>query len=152
MKRINKSILVSTTILLFFGCKHQPLVTPDNNSTTTTPTDTTKIVKDTTTTGVLTGVPCSKDTSYFTDVLPIFISYCASAGCHNASSKRSGYELDSYANILSKGIKAGSSSGSTVYNSMTNGSMPQGSTMSSDKIAAIKQWIDEGAKNNTCKH
>ena len=146
-----QSILISIIIILFFSCKHQPVVPPDNSGITTTPTDTTKIVKDSTTKQIdLTGTPCNADTAYFTDVLPLFVSNCALSGCHNSTSKRSGYQLDSYANIIRVGLKAGSSSGSAVYNSMANGSMPQGRSMLITQNVVIKKWIDQGAKNNSC--
>ena len=146
---MQKSILILIFLLFIFSCKHQPLITPDSTDTTgtTTPTDTTTVKKDT-----VKSLTCNTDTIYFTDVLPIFISNCAFSGCHNASSKRSGYELDSYASITSHGIKPGSASSSVVYQDITSGFMPPGGNMPSGQTALIKKWIDQGAKNNACKH
>ncbi len=145
---MQKSILILLFLFFMFSCKHQPLVTPDSTSTTgTTPTDTTTIKKDTSKT-----LTCNTDTAYFTDVLPIFISNCAFSGCHNAASRQSGYELDSYASITSHGIIVGSASTSVVYQDISSGYMPPGGNLPSAQTALIKKWIDQGAKNNACKH
>ena len=142
---MKKNILIPVFIFFMVGCKHQPLVAPD--TTTATPTDTTTIKKDT-----LSSLKCDTDTAFFSDVLPIFISNCASSGCHNAASKRSGYELDNYAAITSHGIKARSSSSSVVFQDIISGYMPPGGNMSSAQTELIKKWIDQGAINNACKH
>ena len=144
-----KKIVLGFCLFIFLiSCKHQPLMIPDNGSGTT-PTDTTTATKDTTKTTGGVGIPCNADTAYFTDILPIFVSNCASSGCHNSGSRRSGYELDSYTTIISRGLSAGSANSSSVYTAMGR-SMPPSGNMPSVQIALVKKWIDQGAKNNSC--
>ena len=87
---------------------------------------------------------CSKDTvtdsytpdctgavkSYKTDVAPLIQTYCA--GCHS--------NYSTYSQL--------SASKSSVRNSIVNGSMPRGKTMSSAQKDAVICWIDNGAINN----
>ncbi len=49
------------------------------------------------------------------EVLPIFQSNCAKSGCHDAITHEKGYVLDSYANIIRKGIVVGSATNSEIY-------------------------------------
>ena len=147
-------ILTTLVFAALISCKHQPidtstLVVNPVDTTTKTPVDTTKVTtpKDTVD---LTGTPCNKDSVYFTDILPIYISACASAGCHNATSHRSGYQLTDYAHISTEGIKPASPSSSFLYTVIQNGSMPPGGGVSSAQLALINKWITQGAKNNSC--
>jgi cytochrome c551/c552 len=89
-----------------------------------------------------------------TDVLPIFVSSCAKSGCHDASSHREGYQLDTWANITKRGITAGNASASKVYQSLFGGGenrMPQppNPALSDAQKKTIAQWINEGATNTT---
>ncbi|TFF37250.1 c-type cytochrome [Mucilaginibacter psychrotolerans] len=86
-----------------------------------------------------------------TDVLPLFQTYCASAGCHNATTKAEGLVLISYANIM-RGISANNTSGSKYYKVIQNGSMPPRNKpqLSSIQVTTIAKWINQGALNNTC--
>ncbi len=88
------------------------------------------------------------------DILPIFQSYCAKSGCHDAATASDGYALDSYANIVSKGLRAGDAQDSEIYEVLIeNGDdrMPQqpNDPLSTAQINLIAQWINEGAKNTT---
>jgi hypothetical protein len=49
-----------------------------------------------------------------TEVLPLFITYCASAGCHDPVSKKEGVITNNYANIM-KGITAKNPNKSEYY-------------------------------------
>jgi hypothetical protein len=89
-----------------------------------------------------------------TDVLPIFVSSCAKSGCHDVVSKKEGYILDSYNNIIKKGIKAGNAAESEIYKVLSkSGSdrMPQPPNpgLTASQIDLIGKWINEGAKNTT---
>lgn len=89
-----------------------------------------------------------------TQVLPIIVSNCASSGCHDAKSKKDGYDLTSYATITQKGIVAGDASKSKIYKSMIDTGedrMPPAGPIASEKINIIKEWINQGAKNITCQ-
>jgi len=85
------------------------------------------------------------------DILPIFISNCAKSGCHNTQSHESGYELDSYMNIVKKGIVPGNVAASKIWESVTmstgeGGKMPQNApSLSAAELDLIKRWIASGA-------
>ena len=89
---------------------------------------------------------CQTTTTYsFTsDVAPLLNSYCEN--CH-------GGNADTYSWVQSRVI-SGDSSGSTLYQKIagtqsSDSRMPLGgSPMSSDEIAIIGDWIDQGASNN----
>lgn len=91
----------------------------------------------------------------FDDVLPIFRSSCAKSGCHDAVSKQEGYVLDSYANIVKKGIRAGDAGRSDIYKVLVepdeDDRMPMAPypRLLPDQIALIRTWINQGAKNTT---
>ena len=53
------------------------------------------------------------------DILPVFQSYCAKSGCHDATTASDGYVLDSYANIISKEVEPGNAAGSKIYRVLT---------------------------------
>ncbi len=89
------------------------------------------------------------------DVLPIFLSNCATSGCHDTFSHSDGYILSDYANIVKKGIVVGSPSRSTLYTIMLSSSReimpprPQ-SPLSSAQTDIISRWIAQGARNTDC--
>jgi uncharacterized membrane protein len=97
----------------------------------------------------------NKGICFENDILPIFQSNCAKSGCHDAGSKQEGYQLDSYANIVARGIKAGNAAGSKIYESMIDDNpekvMPQtpNEPLTAAQKELIKTWINEGAKNTT---
>lgn len=78
------------------------------------------------------------------DVLPLFVSNCAQAGCHDAITRSQGYNLTSYATIKPYASKC--------YSQMKNGSMPYYpyGKMLASQIATVNTWITEGTLNNTC--
>jgi uncharacterized membrane protein len=89
------------------------------------------------------------------DILPIFQSSCAKSNCHDATSKQNGYQLDTYANIVSKGINAGNASSSKIYEVLTDDNpdklMPKSpnSSLTTEQKSLIATWINEGAKNTS---
>ncbi|HEX6914205.1 MAG TPA: hypothetical protein VF145_03130 [Chitinophagaceae bacterium] len=90
----------------------------------------------------------------FDDVLPIFRSSCAKAGCHDAATKQEGYVFDSYANIIKKDIKPGNAAGSKVFEVMIETGKdrmppPPAPGLLPEQIELIKAWINQGAKNTT---
>ncbi len=83
-------------------------------------------------------------------VLPIFISSCAKSGCHDAVSHEDGYTLDSYNNIIRKGIVPGNASESKIYDVLFESGedlMPPDGPLSQTQTDLIKNWINQGAKN-----
>lgn len=85
------------------------------------------------------------------DILPIFNSKCAMAGCHDAATKADGYELTNYNTILSEGIVKGNAGKSDIYEEIVDGEMPPPGypKLSNEEINLLKQWINSGAKNGT---
>jgi uncharacterized membrane protein len=88
------------------------------------------------------------------DILPIFQSNCAKSGCHDAGSREDGYQLDNYANIVAKGVRAGNAADSKIYEVLIdngNDRMPQApnSPLTAAQITLIATWINEGARNTT---
>ena len=85
------------------------------------------------------------------DILPIFVSTCATNGCHSASAHKSGYTLDSYTNIMKKGIVPGNSAASVIWQSIYIHPfgvtvMPAGGyALNNTQKFLIKRWIETGA-------
>lgn len=92
------------------------------------------------------------------DILPIFISNCAKAGCHDAASRQEGYEFTSYATITAKKFYPGNPEGTELYEKITEDKadkiMPPkpNAPLTSQQISLIYEWIRRGAPNTTgCK-
>jgi len=99
----------------------------------------------------------------FANVSQIFSSNCATSGCHDSKTQQNGVDLSGYdAAINSVGsqygkkvIQPNDAAGSPLVDKISSGNpqygvqMPKGgSPLSSDDVNLIKQWIDNGAKNN----
>jgi len=100
---------------------------------------------------------CDPDTVYFLNsVLPLVISSCATTGCHDKASHKDGIILSDYASIIRTGkIKPGNPNDSEFFESLTDDEddlmpPPPYSPLNSDQIQTIKQWINQGAKDNSC--
>ncbi len=85
------------------------------------------------------------------DVLPIFVSNCAMSGCHDAATGADDYILTNYGAIMAsddgKGIRAGQSSRSEIWEVIESGEMPPKKKLTAMEKSIIKTWIDDGAKN-----
>ncbi|MBG9375627.1 hypothetical protein I5907_05240 [Panacibacter sp. DH6] len=139
MKRISLLLIVAAG--LFFACKHQ-VINPDGggdgNGSDTTGNN---------------GGNGDTLVCFEADVLPIFQTSCAKSGCHDAATHEEGYVLDSYANIVKKGIDPGRPNDSKIFEEIVDGDMPPNGepNLTNEQIATIRQWILEGAKNtNNC--
>ncbi len=135
LKQIFSFSLIATSIIVFTSCEHQPPV-----KISITPVDTTG-------NGGNTGRKCSPDTVYFNEILPIIVSNCAGAGCHDAATKADGVQLTDYATIRSR---VNNGLNSKLFREINSGSMPPTGRLSQDIIDKIKKWITQGAKNNYC--
>jgi len=100
---------------------------------------------------------CHLDTVYFqTTILPLVLSSCATTQCHDKVSHRDGIMLTDYESIIKTGkIKPGDPGDSEFYESLTDDGddlMPPApyKPLNNEKIMLIKQWILQGAKNNSC--
>lgn len=132
VKTFVTSLFLFGTLMFVIECKHEPLKQITGGDTT-----------------VATQQPVDTTICFERDILPLFVSNCATTGCHNATSKRDGYNLTTYTSIMSRGIVAGKPTSSKLYRVMEDGSMPIYTTMPADQIALIKKWILQGAKNGT---
>ncbi len=103
MKFQSQVLLLFAVVFAFISCEHEPFLTDQGGSGN--PTDTTQPGG----TGV-NGTIC-----FESDILPMISSGCAKAGCHDAITHEEGYVLNSYNNIMKKGIVAGKASSSKLY-------------------------------------
>ncbi len=88
------------------------------------------------------------------DILPVIISRCATALCHDAVTHKEGYNYTTYANIVSS-VSPGNPGSSRLYNAITSGGeskMPPSSSppLTTAEIDSIGKWISYGALNETC--
>ncbi len=96
------------------------------------------------------------DPSFASDIEPIFSQYCLS--CHTAGNPEGSYALDSYAGALGGGtdtipnVIPGNADSSLLYRRVAGIQLPQmplgGAPLDTSRIATIRNWIDQGAKNN----
>ncbi len=83
------------------------------------------------------------------DIQPIFAASCA--GCHGEKKQSGGLRLDSKAIALAKVIKPGNAAASELYRRIAGlgdqARMPMGGKpLSTEQIALIKTWIEQGAQ------
>lgn len=152
MKKIsNRTYLFITIIIMLFvvaSCTHNPLMFSDM------PLE--PPIIDTSETSE--GIPCDPDTSYFVnDVLPILISNCAISGCHDQETHEEGIILNTYFNVMASDVvKPGDANNSDMIEAIIESDLddrmppPPAPPLSSDELAILKEWINQGAKNNSC--
>jgi hypothetical protein len=81
--------------------------------------------------------------TYSGSIKPIMTQSCAIAGCHDAATAQSGYDLTQYSNV-----KLVADNGLMMHD-INNGTMPQGMAKLSDcKINQLNYWIQHGALEN----
>lgn len=101
---------------------------------------------------------CDPDTVYFENhVLPLLISNCATADCHDGSSEDNDVVLLDYASIIDDGdVKPGDPFDSKLYKVLVkeepNDRMPPppAYALSQEQTDLVKKWIEQGALNNYC--
>jgi hypothetical protein len=86
------------------------------------------------------------------EVLPIFRTYCSTAGCHNSQDLVEGYDFSSYNGIRSA-VRPGSPRGSELFEVMVDAGddhmPPAGSPQPNQaQIDLIEKWIKTGADNS----
>ncbi|MCX8473899.1 MAG: hypothetical protein ORN85_09655 [Sediminibacterium sp.] len=100
--------------------------------------------KSTSSTAISNNYDCSQSYSYTTDIAPILNASCALVGCHNASSRESGYDFSSYTAAKSYTSKINAIIGSMNYSSGYK-PMPQGrAQLSTATIQKIYCWYANG--------
>lgn len=149
--------LLSGGLFFLAACVHDPFtVIIDDTGGGTLPIDTGGTGGIDTT--FYTGIPCDPDTVYFqNDILPILVSNCAIEGCHDVASHEEGIILSTYDYVMSTGtVHAGHPNSSEMYEKITDFGdddlmpPPPAPPLSSDEIALIYTWIDQGALDNYC--
>lgn len=107
-----------------------------------------------------TPIPCDPDTVYFQQAaLPLIVSSCAIPGCHDPGSNEDGVTLNNYQNIFNTAdVEPFDLDGSDLYEVITETDpdklMPppdQYPSLTADEIAIIRDWILQGALNNSCE-
>jgi len=91
---------------------------------------------------VIPELPSDVDILFGTQIQPIFTNNCT--GCHNANRDpdlRAGF---AYSALVPQYVTASNAVASPLYVQLAGGH--QG--LATDKIALIKTWINQGAKNN----
>lgn len=129
-----KALITFVFVLFFllqFGCHHE-VNTANNNI-------------------ILPVIGTQSDTVCFnSEVLPLYVSYCASAGCHDVVSHKEGVILTDYANIM-RGIRAKDATRSENYTVIGKDMPPRGSPqMTAANMSTILKWINQGALNTIC--
>jgi hypothetical protein len=150
MNKFVPALTFTTILFVSLACTHNTVILPkvpakDTNKVIDPPKDTTAVV-DTSHTMI-------EDTSvcFQRDVLPIFLNSCGMSGCHNAASKKKGYDLTSYATITKYGLTKWNPGSSLLYTICSKGKMPKSPIplLDSTKLARIWIWIAKGAPNDT---
>lgn len=144
-KVIRLGIVIGGACIFFFNaCKHQ-IPVPLNKGNP----------------GGVSGIPgsvgrtCNIDSVYFAnDIYPLLSSTCAMAGCHDAITHKEGIDLSTYSTIKNY-IVAGNASESKLYKTIIktdNERMPPPPmpAWTTDQIAKLRKWINQGGKNNAC--
>lgn len=138
-------MLITAIILWAMACKHEiPLQpnTPDTGGVGNTDS-------------FLTTGTCSPDTVYFSNtILPMLSTGCAISGCHDKVTHQEELVLSNYEGIM-RIVTRGNATESKLYKVITAGNddiMPPAphTPFSSEMIASIRKWIDQGARNNQC--
>ena len=139
LKQILSISAIAAGLFVFSSCEHQPPI-----RIAVTPVDTTG-------NGGGGSGKCNPDTVYFNEILPIIVSNCGGAGCHDAATKADGVQLTDYSTIMSTGkVEPFKPGESKIYKEMNKGTMPPTGRLSQDVIDKINKWIAQGAKNNYC--
>lgn len=145
-KYISLFLFLAATLMLGYGCKHEPEVAPQpvnngnngggNGNNGNNGTDDSTIC-------------------FERDILPIFTSNCVQSGCHDAISRQDGYQFTDYNSIVSKDFVAGNADATELYEKITEDRQdkimppPPNNPLTAEQIALIRRWINEGAKNTT---
>jgi mono/diheme cytochrome c family protein len=135
-------VLALSLVIAINGCKHDPIYpngyTPGNEPTVSQ--------------------SCDSDTAYFqNDVLPILVATCNYSGCHNEPNGADGVILSNYVQVMQSGeVRSGRPGESDLYEVLIETRddkrmpPPPYARLSSEQIATVRKWIEQGALNNKC--
>jgi hypothetical protein len=129
MKKLFRLVLVSSLSLMCFSCYYDEIIVEE-----------------------IPELPEGTEVSFKDDIEPIFTQDTNNcAACHNGSPQNPDLrEGNAYNAIVPQYVIKGDAENSEFYQKLpgNNHPVPVGFTLSGDKIALIKGWIDQGAKNN----
>jgi len=98
---------------------------------------------------------CTKDAYYpdvcfQNDILPIFLTKCATSGCHNSKDHAKRIDLTNYDGIM-RHVSPHYPAFSSAYTQISSGEMPpEGySDLTEKEINLVKAWINMGATNSS---
>lgn len=83
---------------------------------------------------------CSGTKLFASDVLSLITSFCFTSESQNSGSKKGPWALTTYPQIFA--------SKSAILSSIVSGSMPRGTSLTTNQKNAIISWIDAGVLNN----
>ncbi len=137
---MKKSLLVITTLFLsslLYQCKHAPNDIP-------TPV---KKVASTSTPPVALPGNLADSVCFSDQILPLLISNCAQAGCHDDTTRRSGVNVSSYSKTIS--TLSGKMLVSIIQDTGSNRMPPRDryAPLTSAQIQIVKNWVNQGMKN-----
>lgn len=119
-----------------------------------------KWISDTTFTDPDIGQECDPDTVYFqNEILPLLVSSCGVAGCHDPETAEGGVILTDYTSIMQTAdVRPGNPEGSDLYEMITESDPddrmppPPNQPLNAEQIARIERWILQGALDNSCEN
>lgn len=92
------------------------------------------------------------DPSFRNDISAVFNRHCIS--CHSGASPAAGYDLSSHAGTLGPGsdsipnVIPGNAAASRLWQRLADGTMPPGGRLDTVDIANVRNWINQGARDN----
>lgn len=145
------SLLIVTIVIIAAGCQHK-----QNTPVPATPSGSGNGgAGGGNNNGGNTNNPVDTGLCFQRDILPIFISNCAKSGCHDAATRAEGYQFTDYNSIVSKKFTPGDAEDTELFEKITEDDNddimppPPNPRLTSQQIALIRRWINEGAKNTT---
>jgi len=117
--------------IFFTQCKHKPIL----KKIIPQPNDTVIVLPEDTT------------ICFERDILPLFVTNCAKAGCHDAITQQEELVLTSFSVISPEATKLIANINSGFMNSTSGGSVY--GNLTTKQVDLIKRWINEGKKNIT---
>lgn len=91
--------------------------------------------------------------SYSIHVKPILVNNCGTNGCHDAVNKFGGWDLSACTPTAGNGVQACAITnnqllGAITHSNNVNMPMPPSGKLADCDIAKIRNWIQQGAKDN----
>lgn len=147
MNQLRPYVLFLFVLTILIGaCRHDPDAVENTNNAGGGP-DTLIIINPD---------PCNSDSVYFVNTIqPLLASMCATEDCHDAVYPQEGVQLTDYTHIMEQ-VEPYDITGSDLWDKgifdadepMPPADAPQ---LTQEEINLIAQWINQGARNNSCQ-